>query len=249
MGMFSNEDSPTSRLVQKNLRERNCGRTLSWKFPNRKMEQHLSVREAKAFTGKSESTIKRLIREIVSDSEHVDRNLILPSPEEVEKRKEAGEPFIWKLNRELLTRRFPQEASGEEGIGASSKASGSANSNTSDLRPIIEVLREQLQSKDRQLLTLETQLDRKDEQIKSLNDRMHESNVLMGELQKRLAIAGPVANKNDPIHTEPIDATTDTKSKASQKPPNSKSNSKIATSNKESKEATPKTHWLFRKLF
>ena len=71
-----------------------------------------------------------------------------------------------------------------------------------DSTPIIQVLREQLQSKDRQLQTLETQLDRKDDQIKSLNERMHESNVLMGELQRRLAIAAPVANKGDPINAE-----------------------------------------------
>ncbi len=163
------------------------------------MEQHLTVREAKAFTGKSESTIKRLIREIVADPQHADRGLILPSPEEVERRKAAGDTFVWKLNRDLLTRRFPQDDSSEEGIGGARRAGEGANSETPDLRPIIKVLREQLHSKDRQRQTLETQLDRKDDQIKNLNERMHESNVLMGELQRRLVIAAPVANKNDSI--------------------------------------------------
>ena len=166
------------------------------------MEQHLTVREAKAFTGKSESTIKRLIREIVADPEHADRGLILPSPEEVERRKAAGDTFVWKLNRDLLSRRFPKDVANEEGTTGSKKSAASASGEAGDSTPIIQVLREQLQSKDRQLQTLETQLDRKDDQIKSLNERMHESNVLMGELQRRLAIAAPVANKSDPINAE-----------------------------------------------
>lgn len=55
----------------------------------------------------------------------------------------------------------------------------------------MQVLQEQFKSKDEQLRTLEKQLDRKDDQIASLNVRMRESNVLMRELQQRLAIAAP----------------------------------------------------------
>ena len=56
---------------------------------------------------------------------------------------------------------------------------------------VMQVLQEQLKSKDEQMRTLEKQLDRKDDQIASLNERMRESNVLMRELQQRLAIAPP----------------------------------------------------------
>ena len=55
----------------------------------------------------------------------------------------------------------------------------------------MQVLQEQFKSKDEQMRTLEKQLDRKDDQIASLNERMRESNVLMRELQQRLAIAAP----------------------------------------------------------
>ncbi len=164
------------------------------------MEQHLTVREAKAFTNKSESTIKRLIREIVADPDHEDRCLILPSPAEVERRKSAGDTFVWKLNRELLTRRFPNDATSKEGIGDSRKSSSDATDSTA----ILQVLREQLQSKDRQIQTLETQLDRKDDQIKGLNDRMHESNVLMGELQRRLTIAAPIPEREAVIQENSV---------------------------------------------
>lgn len=153
------------------------------------MEQHLTVREACEFTGKSESTIKRLIREITADPKHPDRVLILPPPEEVERRKKSGDVFVWKINQDLLTRRFPKQPASEQGSPGTSNPAAAGG----DSQAIIQVLRDQLQSKDRQLQTLETQLDRKDEQIKSLNDRMHESNVLMRELQARLSIAAPAA--------------------------------------------------------
>ena len=149
------------------------------------MDQHLSVSEAREFTGKSESTIKRLLREIVADPQHVDRPFILPSAEEVERRKAAKEPYVWKIDRQLLLRRFPQEDAAESGgVTAGGPAIAPAEL-------VMQVLQEQLRSKDEQLRTLEKQLDRKDDQIASLNERMRESNVLMRELQQRLAIAAP----------------------------------------------------------
>ena len=149
------------------------------------MDQHLTVSEARQFTGKSESTIKRLLREIVADPQHADRLFILPSAEEVERRKAAKEPYVWKIDRQLLLRRFPQEEAAESG-GATQ--AGPASTHT---ELVMQVLQEQLKSKDEQLRTLEKQLDRKDDQIASLNERMRESNVLMRELQQRLAIAPP----------------------------------------------------------
>jgi len=154
------------------------------------MEQHLTVREACKFANKSESTIKRLIREITAKPGHEDRGLILPSPEEVQKRKNTGDMFVWKINQDLLIKRFPKEAvDSEKGSQAHGKGTVSAGN---DSMPIIDVLNRQLESKDRQIQTLETQLDRKDDQIKNLSDRMYETNVLMRELQNRLAIAAPV---------------------------------------------------------
>jgi len=47
------------------------------------------------------------------------------------------------------------------------------------------------------LQTLETQLDRKDEQIGALNERMRESNILMKELQEKVAIAAPLTKPHD----------------------------------------------------
>ncbi|MCA9095096.1 MAG: hypothetical protein KDA68_16535 [Planctomycetaceae bacterium] len=161
------------------------------------MDQHLTVTEARKLTGKSDSTIKRMIREVTADPKHSERSFILPSHEEVERRKAAGEPYVWKIDRELLRRRFdaPEPEAADDAPTASTSGGGEHD-------VVLQVLREQLKSKDEQLRTLETQLDRKDEQISNLNERMRESNVLMKELQQRLAIAAPA--KSSPA--EVIDA-------------------------------------------
>jgi hypothetical protein len=164
-----------------------CARLSATTPPLRSVDQHLSVSEARTFTGKSESTLKRMLREIVIQPNHPDRPFILPSPEEVERRKAENEPYAWKIDRALLLRRFPVENSAQQGSG------GPPVTEVRNASPelMLQILREQLSSKDQQIRTLETQLDRKDEQIGSLNERMRESNVLMRELQQRLAIAPP----------------------------------------------------------
>lgn len=153
------------------------------------MQQFLSVKEATELVGKSESTIKRLLREVVKDSDHPDRASIQPSAKELEQKRAANEPYAWRMDRQFLLRSFPVDPDSK----VTQKGRGeSANADVA--MPVIVVLREQLQSKDRQLEVLEKQLDRKDEQISNLNERMHESNVLMKELQERLAIAPPAAS-------------------------------------------------------
>jgi len=151
------------------------------------MDQHLSVKDAIKFTGKSESTIKRLIREVAADPDGSDRQFILPSHEEVEKRRESGEPYVWKIDRALLEKRYPQEAGAEEG----SQPTSCTGTRGATAEASVTVLREQLQSKDRQIETLEKQLDKKDEQIGNQNERMREQNILMKDLQQRLSIAAP----------------------------------------------------------
>lgn len=161
--------------------------------PNSSMSQFLTVKEAMKLVGKSESTIKRLLREITGDADHEDRDLIQPSHADVEDRRKAGEPYIWKISSEILEKRYPQEGS-EEG------------ENVSTARPveneIIAVLREQLQSKDRQIVTLEKQMDKKDDQISNHNERMRETNVLMRDLQQRLVIAAPARSTDSLVEDD-----------------------------------------------
>ena len=158
------------------------------------MEQFLTVKEATELVGKSESTIKRLLREVVKNEDHADRTSIQPTAQELSKKRDAGEPYVWRIERQFLLRSFPVDPA------AKSTRSGGGDSASGNSVPIIEVLNQQLQSKDRQIGVLEKQLDRKDEQIANQNERMHESNVLMRELQTRLSISAPAATtKNDPV--------------------------------------------------
>jgi hypothetical protein len=180
------------------------------------MEQHLTLSEAQEFTGKSASTIKRMIAKVTADPQHPDRAHVLPSPEEVARRKAAKEPYAWKVNRDLLLRWFrPATAASGAKPGASPEGDAQAEI-------VIQVLREQLQSKDEQIATLSKQLDRKDEQITALNDRQREFNVLMGQLQQRLAITPPKAETESVVeptttNTPPKDSSTAPKKKKTAK--------------------------------
>lgn len=174
--------------VRRDLRSWTTSATVA-RFLLSLMDQHLTISEARDLTGKSESTIKRLLREIVAAASHPDRASILPPPDEVERRKAAKEPYAWKIDRQLLLRRFPQEGNGREGSETTSQPASASPGGPL----IVQILQEQLQSKDEQIRTLEKQLDRKDEQIASSNERLRESNVLMRELQQRLSLAAPLA--------------------------------------------------------
>jgi hypothetical protein len=129
-----------------------------------------SVAEARRLTGKSESTIKRLVREIVADPDHTDRGSIQPSHTEVSRLRSAGEPYVWKIDRELLLKRFPLKEREEAAPAGGGPPAGEL---------VAQVLQEQLSSKD--------------EQIANLGERQRETNVLMRELQARLALAAPRA--------------------------------------------------------
>ena len=152
------------------------------RYPIARMANGLSVSEARKLTGKSESTIKRLVREITADPEHPDRRCIHPSHEEVERLKATGDRYTWSIAEELLLRRFPPDVAVDSDAVPSSKTVPES---------VVSVLQEQLRSKDKQLRTLETQLDRKDEQIANLNERQRETNILMKSLQERLALDAP----------------------------------------------------------
>jgi hypothetical protein len=153
------------------------------------MNELLSVSEARKLTGKSESTIKRMIHEITADENHEDRGLIEPSHEELERRKAEKEPYVWKIHKSLLEKRYPVHApspnSGQDG------SSGVGDSSKNDLvhSQLIELLQSQIK-------TLETQLDRKDEQIANANQRTEEIHVLMQTLQKHMGLKAP--NNLDP---------------------------------------------------
>lgn len=182
------------------------------------MSSFLIVKDAVKYCGKSESTLKRLIREITADPDHEDRSLIDPGHDDLEAKKEAGEPYVWKIHTDLLDKRYGVDESASTSPASKPKAETDSSNET-----IVALLREQLESrdkqletKDRQIETLEKQLDRKDDQISSQNERMREQNILMKDLQQRLSIAAP-GQQADVVNSQPVKEGSDSTKKHAEK--------------------------------
>lgn len=159
-------------------------------------DRFLTISEAADFTGKSRSTLRRFIDGIVKADASPDRHLLTPNPEEVAALHAQNQPFAWKLNEELLRRQFLKaeeatETTGEQGGG------GAPGNDFSRLVVLLEKTN----------ALLERELSEKNGQIAAMNERLRESNVLMKELQQRLALPGgrPVDAQT---RSEPLDGST-----------------------------------------
>lgn len=141
------------------------------------MSTFLTIKDASDKTGKSVSTIRRLVRDIVADDAHADRALIHPTPAEVKKLQAQEVQFAWKLSDELLMREFGSletQTKTSKGEGISGEVLG--------------LLKEELQNKEKQLLAKDAQIEKLGAIVGSLNERLREGNVLMASLQKQLQI-------------------------------------------------------------
>ena len=68
------------------------------------MPQFLTVKEAAKLTGKSASSIRRVIYPIIEDDHHADRQHIEPTIEDVKKLRMKGENFAWRMATRLKSR-------------------------------------------------------------------------------------------------------------------------------------------------
>lgn len=144
----------------------------------------LTIAEAIEQTGRSASTIRRIIRTIADDANHPNRDGIEPSVKEVAAFKKKGENFTWKIRADLLTQQ-------------TDSALTKKKKTTSDVSPdILTILNKELELKNQQI-------EKQWEVIHALNDRLREGNILMGSLQKRL---GPPPET--PTTESVVEATT-----------------------------------------
>src|SRR5207237_4685740 len=79
------------------------------------MPAFLTVKEAATLTGKSSSSIRRVIYPSIRDDKHPDRDHIQPSPEDALQLRLKGDNFAWRLSEELLRREMPVEPTAERG--------------------------------------------------------------------------------------------------------------------------------------
>ncbi len=165
-------------------------------FPTHSMTTFLTVKEAAKLTGKSPSSIRRILYPILEDNRHADRHHIEPDVATAKSLRVKGENFAWKISEELLHREVPAGAAKTMG----SKASALGGSDQS--ADIIDMLRKELDIKNSQIAT-------QNELLRGLSERLREGNILIGSLQRQLSLPdGSARNK-----TEVVDAGT-----ASQKP-------------------------------
>lgn len=127
----------------------------------------LTIAQACDKTGRSASTIRRLIKGIVETADHADRDAVEPTIKAVAAYKKKGENFAWKIREDVLLREFQ---------GALKEAKKEVTEAKGD---ILHILQNELSLKNQQI-------EKQWEVIHALNDRLREGNILMGSLQKRL---------------------------------------------------------------
>lgn len=166
----------------------------------------LSVKEAANITGKSPSSIRRIIYPILANDQHPDRHHIEPDVEAAKSLRIKGENFAWKISEELLQRVAP-EAGTKTKSEPRMNATGDGQSGA-----IIEILRKQLDIKDQQIAV-------QNDVIKGLSERVREGNILMGSLQRQLSPPESAKrHKSDVVETDAPLSKTEKGSDAQQTP-------------------------------
>ena len=153
-------------------------------LPSPTMTSFLTVKEASQLSGKSPSSVRRIIYPIIHDDAHADRGHIEPSPEEVMKLRVKGENFAWRLSEELLRREMAAEVRPDQGFtGGAGKFQNDAQAE------LLSMLRRELDIKNTQITQQAELISKQVELVTGLSERLREGNMLMGSLQQRLALA------------------------------------------------------------
>lgn len=174
------------------------------------MPQFLTVKEAAQQTGKSSSSIRRIIYPILETDGHPDRLQIQPTVEDVQQLRMRGENFAWKISQELLQREIPPEPPAEKG----SDKPGSRGLHDSDAE-LLSMLRKELDIKNQQITQQAAMLAAQMEVMSGLSERLREGNILIGSLQQQLGL-GDGSHRQHPKSVEGEIKKTPTKTTAPQ---------------------------------
>ena len=147
------------------------------------MTTYLTVKEAAQLTGKSPSSIRRIIYPIIEDDAHADRTHVQPSPEDAMSMRMKRENFAWRLSEKLLRREIASEPISEN---RSDSAPGKFHHDAQ--AELLAMLRRELEVKNEQIKSQADVIAKHAELISGLSERLREGNVLMGTLQQRLAL-------------------------------------------------------------
>ncbi len=137
----------------------------------------LTIAEATEKTNRSASTIRRIIRTITDDPSHPDREGIEPTQKEVTAFKKKGDNFTWKIREDVLMKHC-------------ASAPKENKKSMVEREEIVHMLQRELTLKNQQI-------EKQFEVIQSLNERIREGNILMGSLQKHLALPSAEGRQTD----------------------------------------------------
>lgn len=158
----------------------------------------LTIAEAIEQTGRSASTIRRIIRTIADDAAHPNRDGVQPSVKEVAAFKKKGENFTWLIRNDIL-------------LSNSDSALKKKKKSVSDVSPdILTILNRELELKSQQI-------EKQWEVIHALNDRLREGNILMGSLQKRLAPPSDMQSAESVVEGSTVESSVDASKKPKKK--------------------------------
>lgn len=173
---------------------------------------YLTLAEASAKTGRSLSTVRRLIHSISKDQHHPERDAVIPSHEEAEALKKKGENFTWRIRQDIVDREFGSAPSKKEKVQSELSMD------------VLAMLQKELDMKNQQI-------EKQWEVIGSLNERLREGNILMASLQKRLALPEPASMETSTVEASKVESSAEPSKKSS------KVNAEKGTAQKAAKEA------------
>jgi len=134
------------------------------------MDDYVTIAEAATITGRSVSTIRRIVRRIASEA---NQNVVKKAPGVTSERYLIQRDYLLKeLNTENPEASEPEDHEGFR-------------------EELVAILREELQKRDEQLKKKDEQLQTKDEQIAQFLERQRETNILMNNYQQRLLTLNP----------------------------------------------------------
>lgn len=146
------------------------------------MSSFLTVKEAAKLTGKSASSIRRIIYPVIEDDNHVDRIHIQPSADEARQLRLKGENFPWRISEEFVGKITPAESVSRP------QPETAVVEKSQDRIDLLAMLQQELTIKNMQIAQQSEMISKQMELIGGLGERLREGNILIGSLQQRAAL-------------------------------------------------------------
>ena len=147
------------------------------------MNNFISIKEAAAFSGRSESTIKRLILKVLA--EHRDDQAMV---DQVIQKQRAAKGFFWYISRDFLTIEFGLDRPVDDHGAPAGQSSGQSaeRPKAANGEPLNDQVVDQWGLAGEIIALLKEQLKVKDEQIRNFQERNKENNILLKTFQDKI---------------------------------------------------------------